>query len=1221
MLWCLAALLSSLSILVVLADVFSKRFSGFSITILNQTVLTYMPTALLLVILAAWRQADLGCKLSAAWIELSKGHAPASRSVLLDYISTFQLLSFYQSIRNGHVAVALGVLGFVFLKIATIASTGLFTLRSRTSTLVHPITLGHNFNGSLYDSSDLNLLQDQSPVFTAYGIMAANLGSPFGTSASAAYPAFQLTEIAKMGNENTTYAVTMDAVFPEITCKAVDASVELLPSNLTITIANPQHQIRLISQECDNNPGPILALNPAKYLCPSRQLSGTIYQIGCKNDKGMETDNWRLITMTDIRYEQSINQSEPVGPQREVSTMNSSTAVADVRSILCQVSYSTGKLNVTGRTAAFPTGLNFTRTSDSADGQLDDFSESDFSEMINGATAAASDIFLISDDDEFAEEVPDTLLKMMASHANNSYAALFDNETLVATAETAFTHIAVQAVSRYLRPSRSIESTASVFVEDESVQVTELSAWLMFGAFLSAALISLVLIVIRAASASSVRARTLLDMSILTRRSSSLWPLLTNTRRHDEAWASKYLGTYWFCAAFDHVDQSFAVAAIPSKNHSDHAEQCANDEDERWWKQITVSYWFLGLTFIYGAALIIVLEVLQRLSQSRGGIERLATNSDLFRTVITHYLPALVVILLATMFNCLDFNVLLLYPYHQLRTGLTRSSLGLRPPFQQLPLVSFSRALLKLEYAVLGSSSAAFVGALLTIVVSGLFTIESIPTIMETKFNALDVVTGDWTNSVTDDGGAAILTSLTESSNLTYPVGTYEEIAIPTVHFPDIGKTRLSPSAISMTVPMVAYQGNLTCETAASGAYNITIQNTSFEHVATIRSTYPLPSNCLRGGPGGDDSELSFKQEFRFPLNDTESYLAKLLDLHVGPYRDGGFADSQGEIFPSNNPDNPAGCPSLALIYGYLGPDDLSQSAPEGQNIAVQVCYQELNRIRMNVSLEGTDMHISASKPPLATKSNAQKMRVSGSNETAFSFRIQAHLDNALSFFNNTENQFASVSGVKIVDRFFQGIFFGRNSIPLKTMKLANQSDRDLVAASILSLYRRYMAQVMSAKMKTKVAQLTATQVQDHADELSFQGVITAGLTEDRFIQHETPKLILQSMIAFMLVGGILAVSSMKLVDILPANANPCTIWGQLGLWEGSRWCDGVHSDGHDTTVLATKSKEMSINVVVSDLESETVACQSLFKLDWWTTKGTDGQLSRRYGVDVLPLG
>lgn len=127
-----------------------------------------------------------------------------------------------------------------------------------------------------------------------------------------------------------------------------------------------------------------------------------------------------------------------------------------------------------------------------------------------------------------------------------------------------------------------------------------------------------------------------------------------------------------------------------------------------------------------------------------------------------------------------------------------------------------------------------------------------------------------------------------------------------------------------------------------------------------------------------------------------------------------------------------------ALIVDAIFPDNTYQRTPEGQNIVVQVCYQELDRVEINVNFETTEMQISTSQLPVITKPDAEKLLVPGTNETAFQFRIQTHLDNALLFFENAENPFSSVAGDKIVDRFFQGLFFGP-----ETMRFVNQSDSE----------------------------------------------------------------------------------------------------------------------------------------------------------------------------------
>lgn len=77
---------------------------------------TYGPTAVLVIVISLWRMVDFNCKSLTPWDELRRGPVVASRSLLLDYLSPFQLSSLLKALRNGHVAVMSTIAGFVILK-------------------------------------------------------------------------------------------------------------------------------------------------------------------------------------------------------------------------------------------------------------------------------------------------------------------------------------------------------------------------------------------------------------------------------------------------------------------------------------------------------------------------------------------------------------------------------------------------------------------------------------------------------------------------------------------------------------------------------------------------------------------------------------------------------------------------------------------------------------------------------------------------------------------------------------------------------------------------------------------------------------------------------------------------------------------------------------------------------------------------------------------------
>ncbi|KAG6978342.1 hypothetical protein FocnCong_v011863 [Fusarium oxysporum f. sp. conglutinans] len=111
-------------------DRFMKAQHGLPLTISSSEYSwTYGPTALLVVILSLWRRIDYYYKSVQPWRELQSGPVPASRSVLLDYLSPLQLQSMYRAFRMGHYQVTATILSFFLLKVIILASTTLFVVQ------------------------------------------------------------------------------------------------------------------------------------------------------------------------------------------------------------------------------------------------------------------------------------------------------------------------------------------------------------------------------------------------------------------------------------------------------------------------------------------------------------------------------------------------------------------------------------------------------------------------------------------------------------------------------------------------------------------------------------------------------------------------------------------------------------------------------------------------------------------------------------------------------------------------------------------------------------------------------------------------------------------------------------------------------------------------------------------------------------------------------------
>ena len=122
-----------------------------------------------------------------------------------------------------------------------------------------------------------------------------------------------------------------------------------------------------------------------------------------------------------------------------------------------------------------------------------------------------------------------------------------------------------------------------------------------------------------------------------------------------------------------------------------------------------------------------------------------------------------------------------------------------------------------------------------------------------------------WKNSVLQDGGAMVITSLAESSNLSYPLFTHEELAFPTLQLVDstLGPS-LANATLSLRVP--AWRAALDCTVVSSSQYNLSIfSRPELGSSITVDVTVPLRSDCRFGGSSGNSSSLSFSQSTQIP--------------------------------------------------------------------------------------------------------------------------------------------------------------------------------------------------------------------------------------------------------------------------------------------------------------------------------------------------------------------
>jgi hypothetical protein len=108
---------------------FSRRNNGYPMPSLPP-LWTYIPVAIVFIQAAFWAQMEYRTKSLTPWRVLATGPSAASESLLLDYLSPWNIISFISSIASRHYAVSLAVLGSFILKLLIISTTGLLAPES-----------------------------------------------------------------------------------------------------------------------------------------------------------------------------------------------------------------------------------------------------------------------------------------------------------------------------------------------------------------------------------------------------------------------------------------------------------------------------------------------------------------------------------------------------------------------------------------------------------------------------------------------------------------------------------------------------------------------------------------------------------------------------------------------------------------------------------------------------------------------------------------------------------------------------------------------------------------------------------------------------------------------------------------------------------------------------------------------------------------------------------
>jgi hypothetical protein len=354
------------------------------------------------------------------------------------------------------------------------------------------------------------------------------------------------------------------------------------------------------------------------------------------------------------------------------------------------------------------------------------------------------------------------------------------------------------------------------------------------------------------------------------------------------------------------------------------------------WIPLPARYPMFVLTLTLPLAAIVTLELLFRISEAHDGFADVSGSEDT-ATYLSRYGSALKVLLIATCFNALDFTTSLFAPYSCLRSGPIPASRGIS--FQilgSLPPIALIKSMRGGHASSFTSNIAGMLGSILTIIASGLWVVDRTVIMQQsatvTLSNAWDI---DWYNSsISGDGGAGVMLDQSQHGSTSLPSLMIQDVVLPeisNIKLPQDGAPTLAhwesdTSTHNFTFQLEALRPLLTCKVVNDEdvAISFTEGQNSFLRNVFVRATPSPPSGCQHDGTDGVYNTYDFSSEFFFTGGNESHYMGNFYDLHLGPWTSD-FLEygERGSYITDRQPDNPAGCPSIAVILGRISRYDV----------------------------------------------------------------------------------------------------------------------------------------------------------------------------------------------------------------------------------------------------------------------------------------------------------
>ena len=987
------------------------------------------PAALITMLAALWSRVEHQAETAAPWIRMSKGPAPAEKTLLLDYASMVRPRALFSAITNGDGVVACTVTISLVLRILIILSTALVapTLLDGTRRQTVPISLNTNFAN---DPARLETGPSSMAFYMMLGLQQDGMSFPDGTSSMFAYQQFSSSLPA-----SSSVDTSVDAFSASLDCEAArldvagveyDGTSVRFDSTLDAPdclVSMPIQSTRFFRSDATVNAG------SPRYF--ARFGTG-----GCGGSDAEQDQRVAVVFGIETLDSGSIPDDPPDGSVPVNGSITQSTQ------LLCRPAYTISRVDLRKNGTDL---LNIDLSNPPLNRTLDRVQPWDIAQAM-----------FASYDSDLASAVNDTTPSFYLPNFLNvdppMYLALgmqrtrardlpppsdFLNETTLRTlAMDYFQQYTALLASASLAEPTAASSTGTAAVPGERLVVRGVTVHIMTGLFALAIVLAGVIMWFVPRKGFLPRdPNSIIDTAALTGHSRPLLQALrgaggakSGVLRERLAGSEYSIGVEPYEGGSSRSTGYFKIFGSPL------AQEAGSVHVER-------RDTFTGPISLHPASRMVMtlllagaiagLEISLRSSQDNGGFGAVedGDNSHLLWTAV----PVLIMVLLAAYFGLADFMTRALAPYVALRQGGSYE--------ETVNLNYLDRAAIVVLYGSIRSRNAAVATTTAALLVSSLFAIftaplfsaitpssaSQVPLFSPDPFTEVDLGTALQSCDSCRDG--PMVASLVLSGNMSYPPFTFQDLNLPPLTVGDGQESMAIPEDSTISVTLPAVRPVMACRmfSGTEITTNLTLSYSLDGKVNPLRIDIPGEA-----GSGNTESDSS-----TFTLGT------------AGQASDGGRSTiPKGAFFGATRyrqikSANSAATPHWVYVWGELSDANSNRTAVKA--ISGMACNESVERVSAMTTFFGSSLTITESNPPVvhSTVAPITEPLPPESNSTSF------------------YDQLVQLPTPHILDRFFATLLSSRYAIPAGALGATNPNVAQRVAAAIVDQHKIIRTQVL----------------------------------------------------------------------------------------------------------------------------------------------------------------